>query len=39
MEYEAEYIGPVKDWQRESRCYAFWEVPDLKLKLRKREAI
>ncbi|GKZ71480.1 hypothetical protein AnigIFM60653_007967 [Aspergillus niger] len=39
LEYEAEYIGPVKDWQRESRCYAFWEVPDLKLKLRKREAI
>ncbi|PYH88141.1 cytochrome P450 [Aspergillus ellipticus CBS 707.79] len=36
MEYDAEYIGPVKDWQRESRCYAFWEVPDLKLKLQRR---
>ncbi|PWY85908.1 benzoate 4-monooxygenase cytochrome P450 [Aspergillus heteromorphus CBS 117.55] len=37
MEYEAEYVGPVKDWQRESRCYAFWEVPDLKLKLQRRQ--
>ncbi|KAE8363928.1 cytochrome P450 [Aspergillus caelatus] len=36
LDYEAEYVGTVKDWQRESRCYAFWEVPDLKVKLRQR---
>ncbi|PYH43710.1 cytochrome P450, partial [Aspergillus saccharolyticus JOP 1030-1] len=37
LDFDAEYVGRVKDWQRESRCYAFWELPDLKLKFQKRE--
>lgn len=36
VEFEAEYVGRVKDWQRESRCYAFWELPELKVKIRGR---
>ncbi|EAL89380.1 cytochrome P450 [Aspergillus fumigatus Af293] len=36
LEFEAEHVGKVRDWQRQSRCYAFWDVPDLQVKLRKR---
>ncbi|KAF7596835.1 hypothetical protein BBP40_012435 [Aspergillus hancockii] len=39
LDFEAEYVGKVKDWQRESRCYAFWELPDLKVKLRQRQRV
>ncbi|KAE8352502.1 cytochrome P450 [Aspergillus coremiiformis] len=39
LDFEAEYVGPVKDWQRESRCYAFWDLPDLKLNLRPRPRV
>ncbi|CEL05033.1 hypothetical protein ASPCAL06155 [Aspergillus calidoustus] len=34
VEFDGQYVGRVKDWTRESRCYAFWELPDLKVVLR-----
>lgn len=36
VEFDGEYVGGVKDWQSDSGCYAFWEVPDLKVQLRAR---
>lgn len=36
MEFDGEYVGSIKDWQTQSRCYAFWEVPDLTVQLRTR---
>ncbi|KAF9889765.1 hypothetical protein FE257_007071 [Aspergillus nanangensis] len=36
LEYDAEYVGRVRDWQQDSRCYAFWELPELELKISKR---
>lgn len=36
MEFDGEYVGRVKNWQTESACYAFWEIPDLKVQLRSR---
>jgi cytochrome P450 len=36
LEFDAEYVGRMKDWEQESRCYAFWDMPDLTLNLRKR---
>ncbi|PLB53864.1 benzoate 4-monooxygenase cytochrome P450 [Aspergillus steynii IBT 23096] len=38
LDFDAQYVGRVKDWQRESRCYAFWELPDLKVKIQRRQA-
>ncbi|THC97973.1 hypothetical protein EYZ11_002543 [Aspergillus tanneri] len=35
LDFDAQYVGGVKDWQRQSRCYAFWEVPDLTVKLQR----
>lgn len=37
LDFDAEYVGKVKDWQRQSPCYAFWELPDLRVKLQRRE--
>ena len=36
VEFDGEYVGRVKDWQRQSECYAFWEVPDLKVRMTSR---
>ncbi|KAE8154047.1 benzoate 4-monooxygenase cytochrome P450 [Aspergillus avenaceus] len=36
LDFDAEYVGRVKDWQKDSRCYAFWELPELKVKLNSR---
>ncbi|KAL4778685.1 cytochrome P450 [Aspergillus varians] len=38
VEFDGQYVGRVKDWTRESRCYAFWELPDLKIALQDRRA-
>ncbi|PLN76820.1 benzoate 4-monooxygenase cytochrome P450 [Aspergillus taichungensis] len=37
LDFDAEYVGKVKDWQRQSPCYAFWELPDLRVRLQRRE--
>ncbi|KAH8694292.1 benzoate 4-monooxygenase cytochrome P450 [Talaromyces proteolyticus] len=36
LEFDATYVGQVKDWQRETKCYAFWELPDLTVQMRTR---
>ncbi|KAI9932648.1 hypothetical protein MW887_008897 [Aspergillus wentii] len=36
IEFDGDYIGRIKDWQKDSKCYAFWEVPDLKVQMRTR---
>ncbi|KKK13544.1 hypothetical protein ARAM_001717 [Aspergillus rambellii] len=36
VQFDGKYVGRVKDWTRDSRCYAFWELPDLKVDLRDR---
>ncbi|KAL3431722.1 cytochrome P450 [Aspergillus tetrazonus] len=36
VEFDGQYVGKVKDWTTESRCYAFWELPELKVQLQER---
>ncbi|KAL5340195.1 cytochrome P450 [Aspergillus crustosus] len=36
VQFDGKYVGRVKDWTRDSRCYAFWELPDLKVILEDR---
>ena len=36
LEFDGQYVGRVKDWQRQSECYAFWELPDLRVKMSTR---
>ncbi|KAL4899851.1 hypothetical protein BDW74DRAFT_106793 [Aspergillus multicolor] len=38
VEFDGQYVGRVRDWTSESRCYAFWEIPDLKVRLQDRMA-
>ncbi|KAL4880325.1 cytochrome P450 [Aspergillus karnatakaensis] len=38
VQFDGKYVGRVKDWTRDSRCYAFWELPDLKVVLQDRMA-
>jgi hypothetical protein len=38
VEFDGQYVGKVKDWTTESRCYAFWELPELKVQLQERLA-
>ncbi|KAL4748479.1 hypothetical protein BDW72DRAFT_205603 [Aspergillus terricola var. indicus] len=38
VEFDGQYVGKVKDWTTESRCYAFWELPELKVQLQDRMA-
>lgn len=38
VEFNGQYVGNVKDWTTESRCYAFWELPELKVQLQERLA-
>jgi hypothetical protein len=36
VQFDGQYVGRVKNWTRDSRCYAFWELPDLKVILKDR---
>ncbi|BCS26783.1 cytochrome P450 [Aspergillus puulaauensis] len=36
VQFDGQYVGRVKDWTTQSRCYAFWELPDLKVALQDR---
>ncbi|KAL4973650.1 cytochrome P450 [Aspergillus desertorum] len=36
VEFDGQYLGRVKNWTTESRCYAFWELPELKVQLQDR---
>ncbi|KAL4933201.1 cytochrome P450 [Aspergillus undulatus] len=38
VQFDGQYVGRVKDWTSQSRCYAFWELPDLKVALQERAA-
>ncbi|KAL4957558.1 cytochrome P450 [Aspergillus filifer] len=38
VQFDGQYVGRVKDWTTDSRCYAFWELPNLKVKLQDRTA-
>lgn len=37
VEFDGQYVGKVKDWTTGSRCYAFWELPDLKVAMSERQ--
>ncbi|KAL3470324.1 cytochrome P450 [Aspergillus californicus] len=39
VDFDGQYVGRVKDWLRDSRCYAFWELPDLKVALKDRAPV
>jgi cytochrome P450 len=36
LDFDSTYVGRVKDWERDSKCYAFWELPDLRVELQPR---
>ncbi|QKX57613.1 uncharacterized protein TRUGW13939_04731 [Talaromyces rugulosus] len=36
LDFDSTYVGRVKNWERDSKCYAFWELPDLKVELQPR---
>ncbi|KAL4916754.1 cytochrome P450 [Aspergillus aurantiobrunneus] len=38
VQFDGQYVGRVKDWTTESRCYAFWELPELKVALQDRSS-
>lgn len=38
VQFDGQYVGRVQDWTTQSRCYAFWELPDLKVALQERTA-
>ncbi|KAL4803378.1 cytochrome P450 [Aspergillus unguis] len=38
VQFDGQYVGRVRDWTRDSKCYAFWEIPDLKVALKERAA-
>jgi hypothetical protein len=37
LHFDGDYAGACKDWQREAKCYAFWEIPELLVRLKPRD--